>query len=294
MVAADEPPPLPVLIENARHRFPPTRLRAIKLLGKLGAEATAALPALTAALDDADAKVREAAAAAIGLLGTASLPTLGSMLSHPDKYVRRHSVWALGKLGPSAAPLRHRLCQILKDEDPRTASGAAQALGAIGELAADAVQSLAEAMRGTNIVLCRLAAKALSQIGRPALPTLVSHLRHHDPFVRGEAAVALGWMGSKAAAAVPMLVDVLQTASPSVPMAVPVAGLAGTPPTGVANAPGEALTSIDATRASAAQALGRIGVAAGSMAALTAARTDAIEAVRTAAEVSLRQIRALG
>src|SRR5258708_5588719 len=75
MVAADET--LPVLIEHVRHRFPATRLRAIKALGKLGPDAATALPALTVVLDDADSKVREAAAAAIGQLGLASLPTLG-------------------------------------------------------------------------------------------------------------------------------------------------------------------------------------------------------------------------
>src|SRR5436190_11700804 len=147
MTTADES--LPVLIENSRHRFPATRLRAIKSLGKLGHEAGNALPALTLALDDADAKVREAAAAAIGHIGTAALQTLAGMLTHPDKYVRRQAVWALGKLGPTAQPMRHRLSLLLKDEDPRTASGAAQALGALGEFGSDVVPSLAEAMRGT-------------------------------------------------------------------------------------------------------------------------------------------------
>src|SRR5471032_674311 len=116
MTTADEP--LPELIEQARHRFPATRMRAIKALGKLGTEASTALPALTIALDDADAKVREAAAASIGQLGPVALPSLGSMLSHPDKYIRRHAVWALAKLGKYAVPLRHRLCLALKDEDP--------------------------------------------------------------------------------------------------------------------------------------------------------------------------------
>jgi HEAT repeat protein len=292
MTTADEP--LPVLIENSRHRFPATRLRAIKSLGKLGQEASTALPVLTLSLDDADPKVREAAAAAIGHIGPAALTALAGMLTHPDKYVRRNAVWALSKIGPKAQPLRHRLCLVLKDDDPRTASGAAQALGALGEFGSDAVPALAEAMRGTNIVLCRLAAKALSQIGRPALPTLVSHLRHHDPFVRGEAAVALGWMGPLAAAAVPMLIDLLQTSSPvaAQPEGVPVPGIAGTPPTGVAPKPGDPPNSVDAARASAAQALGRIGPAAATaISALNIALNDPIDAVRDAAELSLRQIR---
>lgn len=291
MVAADES--LPAMIEQVRHRFPVTRLRAIKALGKLGPDASAALPALTLALDDTDSKVREAAAAAVGSIGPQALKVMPSMLTHPDKYVRRQAVWALSKMGIDALSMRHHLCQALKDEDPRTASGAAQAIGTLGELGSEAVPCLAEAMRGTNIVLCRLAAKALSQIGRPALPTLVTHLRHHDPFVRGEAAVALGWMGPVAVASVPMLIEILKAgSSESSTPAVPMPGIAGTPPTGVAPKPGNPPSSVDAARVSAAQALGRIGPKAESaIAQLTLALNDKTDAVRRAAELSLRQIR---
>ena len=140
-----------------------------------------------------------------GRWGRTPCPPSVAMLDHQDKYVRRHAVWALGKLGPLARTALPDLCEALRDPDPRTASGAAQALGSMGAEGADAVLALAEAMRGTNIVLCRLASKALSQIGWPALATLIAHLQHADPFVRGEAALALGWMGVPARSAVPFL-----------------------------------------------------------------------------------------
>src|SRR5436305_48529 len=54
------------------------------------------------------------------------------------------------------------------------------------------------------------AAKALSQIGQPALATLIAHLQHTDPFVRGESALALGWMGGAAKAAVAYLAKVVR------------------------------------------------------------------------------------
>jgi HEAT repeat protein len=292
MTLASEP--LPDLIESTRHRFPATRLRAIKSLGKMGETASTALPALATSLDDPDPKVREAAAAAIGQLGVISVTVLTEMLNHPDKYVRRHAVWGLGKLGPAAASVRHRVCHALKDDDPRTATGAAQALGAMGEAAADAVPALAEAMRGANIVLCRLAAKALSQIGRPALTTLINHLRHTDPFIRGEAAVALGWMGAKASAAVALLVELLDRPADETFSGVPMPGLAGTPPTGVAPKPNDAPSSLDAARANAAQALGRIGpVAVSALESLQVALSDPVDAVRAAAELSLKQIRGM-
>ena len=50
------------------------------------------MPALVAALTDEDAKVREAAAHAVGQMGPDALPTLCEMLGHHDKYVRRNAV----------------------------------------------------------------------------------------------------------------------------------------------------------------------------------------------------------
>jgi HEAT repeat protein len=292
MTTADDP--LPDLMADTRHRTPSVRLSAVRALGRLGWLARDALPALTEALNDGEAKVREAAAAAVGQVGPDAVPALARMLRHPDKYVRRNAVWGLGKLGPLAKAVLPDLCRTLADVDPRTASGAAQALGSMGAEGADAIPALTEAMRGTNIVLCRLAAKALSQIGRPALPTLVTHLKHHDPFVRGEAAVALGWMGPAAAPAVPHLVDVLRArpAARPRPSALSPGPGAATPVTPIALTSGDPQPTEDGCRAGAAQALGRIGPpAADAIPALQLALTDPSAAVRQAAEVALRQVR---
>ncbi len=299
--------PLPDLIRALRSRTPADRLRAARDLGRLGWLAREALPALVGVLGDEDAKVREAAAQAVGQMGVDALPALCSMLLHDDKYVRRHAVWALGRLGPHARPALDDLCQSLQDPDPRTASGAAQALGNMGADGADAIPALAEAMRGTNIVLCRLAAKALSQIGPPALATLIAHLQHSDPFVRGESALALGWMGAPARAAVPFLVQVLRgPRSRSLQDTPAPSGLssgllsartdrveydpATTHPTPVVP-PADASPADEGCRVYAAQALGRIGPAA---AAATADLREAVasgpETLREAAQQALRLI----
>ncbi|MCS6864151.1 MAG: HEAT repeat domain-containing protein [Gemmata sp.] len=269
MTTADDP--LPALMAALRSSCATERLRAAKDLGRLGWLARDALPALVAVLNDSDHRVRESAAQAIGSMGPDALPTLVAMLGHSDKYVRRHAVWALGKLGPLARPALAELCSALKDTDPRTASGAAQALGSMGADAAEGVPALAEAMRGTNIVLCRLASKALSQIGFPALPTLIAHLHHADPFVRAESALAIGWMGPAAEAAIPHLAQVVQ--GPQVPLTPSPTAAVPNPSGPLAVSDSQAVTppqvADDGTlspevncRVYAAQALGRIGSAA--------------------------------
>ena len=291
--------PLPTLVCALRSPDPAYRLRAAKDLGRLGWLARDATPSLVGAIDDEDPKVREAAAHAIGGMGPESLPTLVTMLGHADKYVRRHAVWALGKLGPLARPALSDLCQSLKDGDPRTASGAAQALGNLGTDGADSVGSLAEAMRGTNIVLCRLASKALSQIGSPALATLIAHVQHADPFVRGESALAIGWMGAPARSAVPFLTRILRGSG---------VALTRTPPptftftTTEVSAESGTLTPRQMTgsegpstemncRVFAAQALGRIGPpAVGAIVELREAARQASEPLRKAAQQAVRQI----
>ncbi len=301
MTTAEDP--LPALIRALRGLNPQERVRAAKDLGRLGWLARDAMPALVKALDDDDGKVREAAAHAIGLMGPEALPTLVEMLRHDDKYVRRHAVWALGKLGPLARSALHDLCLALKDSDPRTASGAAQSLGSLGSDGGDAVPSLAEAMRGTNIVLCRLASKALSQIGAPALATLIAHLQHADPFVRGESALAIGWIGAAARSAVPFLARVVRgpesalvrTPAPSslTPPAIRPLGASDTlTPQQIPEATDADPASADVNcRVYAAQALGRMGAAAAAaLGDLRDASYSGPEPVRTAAQQAIRQI----
>lgn len=299
--------PLPDLIRALRNRLPGERVRAAKTLARLGWLARDAIPALVRAVDDEEAKVREASAHAVGQMGPDALPELVRMLGHSDKYVRRNAIWALGKLGPLARPALADLCRALKDADPRAASGVAQALGNMGTDGGEAVAALAEAMRGTNIVLCRLAAKALSQIGPPALATLIAHLQHTDPFVRGESALALGWMGPSARAAVAVLGRLVRGPHSRDPADTPppVGGLsrsavygrddqkaAGDSQMVTPTAPPPAEVSTEETcRVYAAQALGRMGPAAA--AALPDLRVAALYgpvALRDAARQATRMI----
>lgn len=289
--------PLPDLLRTLRGSAPTDRVRAARDLGRLGWLARDAMPALVRAADDADGKVREAAAQAVGQMGPDALPPLKKLLQHDDKYVRRQAVWALGRMGPLAKPALASVCEALRDADPRTASGAAQALGNLGADGADAVAALAEAMRGTNIVLCRLAAKALSQIGFPALATLITHLQHSDPFVRGESALALGWMGSAARPAVPYLAKLVRgpggrSISDTPPPAGSLSGGYGSAViTPTAPAAGGDVSADDTCRVYAAQALGKMGAcAAAALPELTAASRCGPDPLRDAARQAARLV----
>jgi HEAT repeat protein len=284
---------LPELMLGLKSANPSVRARSARGLAKMGPTGRESFQALFALTDDPEQAVREAAVQGLGAFGPHAVPVLIRLLGHTCKYVRRNVVWALGKMGADATPAVRPLCNALKDQDPRTAGGAAQALGAIGRGAADAVGPLAEAMRGTNVVLCRLASKALSQIGPPALGTLVQHLTHHDPFVRGEAAVALGWMGPTAGAAVGPLCDLLARRAPP-PRAAYTGSFGGSGAiTPMAIAPADTGTTEDGTLLQAIQALGRIGPAADAAEPhLLDLLTDRREAVRLAAADALQLIRA--
>lgn len=280
--------PLPELIRALRHRVAATRVQAVKAISKRRENTREISSALLSALNDDDESVREEAARAIGQLGPTAVPTIAKMLGNSDKYVRRHAVWALGKLGAQAAPALSDLCKALRDTDPRTASGAAQALGELGPAGASAVPDLAEAMRGTNVVLCRLAAKALSQIGTPAFSTLLVHLTHHDPFVKGEAAMAVGWMGPAAAPAVTSLIGIVcmspPTTAPAHPAVVPKSESSSVeeiPP-----------GPVDTARIAAVTALGRIGPAAkDAVPSLIKYENDGCPGVKSAVVQALRLIR---
>jgi len=123
---------------------------------------------------------------------------LARFLSDPDQGMRLEAARALGKLGPAAAVAVPGLTAALKERNLKLRLAAATALGSIGAAAAPAIPVLAMAMTAAHLVLARLAAQALSRIGRPAVATLVDLLHSRDPYVRREAAWALGEIGPAA------------------------------------------------------------------------------------------------
>ncbi len=209
----------------------PLRIAAMQALGMFGPKAAAAVPEFTRILrDDQDPRVFWYTAAAVTELGPeakAAVPPLiaalrtkvaatgatvgyitygGVGMSKEDGPVRLAAAVALGKIGADAREAVPELTRALADTDPRVRGEAAAALGAIGPKAAAAVPELARMAVGEEEdLLADLVAKALGEIGAPAVPALISMVRTGKPKVRVRAMTAIGAIGPKADAALPEL-----------------------------------------------------------------------------------------
>ena len=112
------------------------------------------MPGLLAALGDADADVREAAAEALGQIGdAAAVPGLLAALGDADWRVRRAAAAALGQIGAPAVP---GLLAALRYAEEDVREAAAAALREIGDAAA--VPGLLAALRDADADVRRAAA----------------------------------------------------------------------------------------------------------------------------------------
>jgi len=96
------------------------RYYAIQVLRIVGSDAAAAVPVLTATLDDANARLRREAAFALGAIGTASDATIAKLvqkLADPEAEVQYAACYALGKMGPAARVALPELKENFAQED---------------------------------------------------------------------------------------------------------------------------------------------------------------------------------
>lgn len=206
------------------------RMLAAMVLGKKGAGAVEAIPALAAALDDEDASVRRAATETLGDLAeydTGALPALLGALEDPDANVREAAVNALDDgLGgtfvsnaramaasragqpvpkpvailppPLVARMARALGARLGDSDMAVAGIAAEALGKMGPQAAPALAALETALLDPDGDNARDVADALAAMGSIGAPLLIEAVRtgassadQNNIGIRGRAAAGL-------------------------------------------------------------------------------------------------------
>ncbi len=213
------------------------RRSAAFALGRMGVEARTAVPELARrVLDDPDADVRDAAAAAIGdivrdfkggdvkQVWTKAGGTLVKALKEDaDERVRRSAAYALGTFGRIGVDATEYLVKALKDDKSSVRQNAAWAIGQIGEGAKEAVGDLCELLSDKDTLVRRDAAGALGSMGkagasagRPLIDLLKSE---SDDVVKKTALDSLAHIASpEQAGAVGDLEPLLKDADPEVRM----------------------------------------------------------------------------
>ncbi len=161
-----------------------------------GEKAEAAVEPLLARLEDAKARVRQAAVQALGRIGSQrAVEPLVARLHDPEEGMRRTAAEALGRIGGERAvePLLARL----EDPEEGMRRTAAEALGRIG--GERAVEPLLARLEHPQAEVRQAAAEALGRIGERAVEPLLARLEDPEEGVRQAAVQALGRIGSQRA-----------------------------------------------------------------------------------------------
>ena len=238
-----------------------------------------------------DRKVRAHAEDSLVKGAAGSLPVLRRLLAPEYEDVHTVAFEIIRRIGPPAIPLMVQMLRHPQDSVRRNA------MDAFIDLAphTESIQPvLRRALRDEDAVIAGDAARALGALGSRAAPSvgaLVTTLSHEDPYVRVYAAEALASIGPGAARATQALAAALADPAPGVRWAACEA-LASIGPAAQSAVPqliGALQDEFLYVRIFAAGALGRIGPKAGpARAALTKAASD--PALRDEAEWALSRI----
>jgi HEAT repeat protein len=250
---------VPDLVEALGKRWPTVRQRVAVALGHLGGGAEV-ISALRRVLEqDEDNAVRQAAADALIRLGAGLL-----VLQNADEERRRRVADGLANLGPAAREVVPALLAMLtadgsnSRETRRTLARAVWLIGPTPDTIADLLRALRDPDELVRLWIARAFA-VLGPVASPATQELVKALADLAEMVRSSLAWALARIGPESIAPV---VKALRDRSPEL-------------------------------RRGAAEALDRMRVR-DAMAALEEAQRDGHEAVRQAADESLRRLAAAG
>jgi HEAT repeat protein len=183
---------------------------AAKILARIGRPA---IPELTKALKDDNAKIRHRAAWALSFFGPEArdaVPALAEALGDKNAEVRYLAALTLTEVGPAAEPACAALVKVLADPEVKVQLQAVQALHKLG---AAAVPPLCEALGDERAHVRLGAAQVLSLLGpeaKAAVPQLRKALKEEDRQMRVTALTALGHIGPAAAEALPDILEALQ------------------------------------------------------------------------------------
>jgi len=140
-------PAVPALRTSLASARKDRRLWSAYTLGQIGPVAEAAVEALNVSLADTDPALRAAAAQALGKIAAATaVDCLIKALDDENDQVRQNAVVALGQIGPAASIATKKLIVALSDQTVRTI-----ARDALMQMGPDAVDPLGESLDDDNI-----------------------------------------------------------------------------------------------------------------------------------------------
>ncbi len=164
---------VPALVKALADENPETRNEVLFALAAIGADAAEAVPAIQEALKGSDPKVCYAACYALGKIGPAAAAAkedLVDRLADKDQFLCVASAWALCQIDPkspeTAAEVVPVLIKALEEPEPPTRLHAAEAMGLLGPLAADAEDALKKLQDDPDEGVRAAAAKALKALGQ--------------------------------------------------------------------------------------------------------------------------------
>lgn len=258
----------PVLIACLSDQDTQVKLSAERSLVKIG---KGAVPTLVESLKNES--LHSAVASIIGEIGPdakAAVPALAGMLRSKDPEIRREAILALASIGPEASQTVPELIKLASDKTSPNRPAAAFALGKMG--AKEAVPVLKEGMADKDNQVLRLASVwALLQIepanadyAKTAVPLLTDALENEKADIRREAARTLGRIGATAKSAVPALQKHLRDPASAVrrESLIALAEIGSDTPTLLVDITRVITEDDPSLRSIAAYALGRLGAAA--------------------------------
>lgn len=217
----------PLLTELLKSENELVRLRACKLLTRVGRKAASAVPKLIELLNDSESKVQYAAIEALAAIGPAAKDAaaeLAKKVENPEVELAREAARALRALGSAAAPAVPSLAKALGSNDQGLTIEAALALAAIGPDAVGAVDALSkqlgnkEVRREERIALLQAAA-AIGPPAKGAAPAVAKLLADREATVRVVAAETLSKIATGDADAVQKLAELLKDSQLNVQVA---------------------------------------------------------------------------
>jgi HEAT repeat protein len=214
----------PYLLQALQSEDVLTRGFSIRALGKVKPPAKETVPMLRNILQDP--KQRNVRAAALDALAgypeeaEQTIPLFWKVfdLGDPDdkdldRGLKEGVVFHLGRMGAEAKPALPRITAIFSDKSQSESlrRSCLEVMKGLGPHAKDAVPAIMKALLDAKDPLGPGVLPVLSAIGEPAVPALISALKHPNSTVRELVAEALGNMGPRAKDALPVLAGLLNS-----------------------------------------------------------------------------------